>query len=290
MSDKVLITGATGVTGGGAIEKLLDMKVPVRALVHSLDERSESLRDRGVEIVLGDLSDFDSVSDALRGITAAYFVYTIQVGGLLESTAYFAQAALEQRVSHIVNMSQISARRDAKSHAAQNHWLAERLLDRTGIGITHLRPTFFSEWLMYFAAEIKGNDRLVLPFGDAKYAPIAGEDIGRVIASILLNPQDHKGMTYPLYGSIQVNQYETAEILSELLGRKITYIPAEIDHFSKMMEGSFTPYFIQHIANVAQDSRDGIFSGTNDHVEKISGRKPLHISDYIKNNIELFSF
>jgi len=111
---KVLITGATGATGGNAIKKLLELKVSVRALVHKVDERSEKLSSQGVEIVRGDLSDFEAVSAALQEITAAYFVYPVKVPGILEATAFFAQAALEQGVGAIVNMSQISARRIAK--------------------------------------------------------------------------------------------------------------------------------------------------------------------------------
>src|ERR1700676_5762823 len=147
---KVLITGATGATGGNAIKKLLELKVPVRALVHKMDERSEKLSSQGVEIVRGDLSDFEAVSEALQGITAAYFVFPVKVPGILEATAFFAQAALEQGVGAIVNMSQISARRIANSHPAQNHWLAERLLVFTGILATHLRPTFFAQVLFVF--------------------------------------------------------------------------------------------------------------------------------------------
>jgi NAD(P)H dehydrogenase (quinone) len=142
----VLITGATGSTGTNAIARLLELNVQVRALVHNVDERSEKLSSQGVEIVRGDLSDFEAVSEALKGITAAYFVYPIQVPGILEATAFFAQAAIEQEVGAIVNMSQITARRNAKSHAAQNHWISERLFDRSGISVTHLRPTLFAEW------------------------------------------------------------------------------------------------------------------------------------------------
>jgi uncharacterized protein YbjT (DUF2867 family) len=185
-------------------------------------------------------------------------------------------------------MSQIAARPEAKSNASQNHWIAERILDRTGIPVTHLRPTFFSEWLKYFAKEIKENSRIVLPFGDARYAPIAGEDSGRVIASILADPKGHAGKIYPLYGSQEVTQYEIAEILSGELGRKITYVAADIDTFGEFMKERYTPYFIQHVTSVAQDSRNGVFSGTNDFVEEISGAKPLHIVDYIRKNIELF--
>jgi hypothetical protein len=54
-----------------------------------VDERSEKLSSQGVEIVRGDLSDFEAVSEALKGITAAYFVFPIKVPGILEATAFY---------------------------------------------------------------------------------------------------------------------------------------------------------------------------------------------------------
>src|SRR5271169_1898378 len=253
-SRKILITGATGATGGNAITKLLELKVPVRALVHQLDARSEQLRASGVEIVQGDLNDFGTVSEALEGITGAYFVFPIQIPGILEATAFFAQAAAEQGVGAIVNMSQISARRVAKSHAAQNHWIAERLLDRSGVGVTHLRPTFFAEWLEYFADSIREEDMFPLPFGDAHYAPIAAEDQGRVIAAILNDPAEHAGKIYPLYGPKEVTEYEVADMLTQVLGRKITYAALEIKDFMEVWKKTgFSAYNHQHIASVAQD-------------------------------------
>lgn len=290
MKTKVLITGATGATGGSAIVNLLEKDISVRALVHRIDERSDRLGAQGVEIVQGDLSDFDAVSEALNGITSTYFVFPIQAPGILEATAYFAQACIENKVSAIVNMSQISARRIAKSHAARNHWIAERLFDWSGIPVTHLRPTFFAEWLKYQSKAIREKNILPLPFGDSRYAPIAAEDQGRVIAAILANPVPHAGQTYPLYGPKELTQYEITGILSEVLGRKITYIPMEIGPFEQVLKDmGFTPHFIQHISAVAQDCRDGLFAGTNDLVEKLTGRKPLPMVDYITKNKALFS-
>ena len=101
--------------------------------------------DRG-----GGLRDFASVRAALEGVGRAYFVFP-NVPGIIQATAYFAQAATEVGLEAIVNMSQISARRDAKSNAARDHWIAERVFDRSGVAVTHLRPTFFAEWLLYFA-------------------------------------------------------------------------------------------------------------------------------------------
>ena len=116
----VLVTGANGNTGSFAITNLLDRNVKVRAFVQTNDERASRLRSRGVEVAVGDLTDINDVRAALEGVGAAYFVYPIQPG-LIEAGAYFAQAAQEAGVSAIVNMSQISARREAKSHAALNH-------------------------------------------------------------------------------------------------------------------------------------------------------------------------
>jgi len=260
----------------------------VRALVHREDERSEKLKALGVEVVQGELSDLQSLSDALTGISGVYFVYPIQTPGILASTAYLIQAAREQGVSHIVNMSQKSARREAKSHAAQDHWVAERLLDLSGIAVTHLRPTFFAEWFTYFDT-VKKQNKIILPFGEGRYAPIAAEDQGRVIAESLLHPDIHAGKTYELYGPTEYNLYEMAEVFSAELGRQVTYEAISIETYqAEAPKQGFQPHFIQHISNVAQDCRDGVFSGTNNVVKEVTGRDPMSLQEFIHANRNIF--
>src|SRR5258707_10812725 len=109
MSDiRFLVTGATGATGRAVATQLLDKGRRVRAFVHREDERSEALRKRGAEVVVGDLLDFDVVREALKGVHRAYFVYPIRPG-LVQATAQFAQSALEARVEAIVHLTRISA-------------------------------------------------------------------------------------------------------------------------------------------------------------------------------------
>jgi uncharacterized protein YbjT (DUF2867 family) len=57
----VLITDATVSTGTNTITRLLELNVPVRALVHKVDERSEKLGIQGVQTVQGDLSDIEAI-------------------------------------------------------------------------------------------------------------------------------------------------------------------------------------------------------------------------------------
>ena len=143
---KFLIAGAGGrhgATGNLAVRQLLKRKLPVRAFVFRADERSEHLAALGAEIVVGDLHDITTVRRAMRGVTRAYLTYPL-VEKLLEATTIFAVAAKEAGVEAIVNMSQITAREDHPSPAARQHWLAERVLDWSGVGVTHLRPTVLS--------------------------------------------------------------------------------------------------------------------------------------------------
>jgi hypothetical protein len=57
----------------------------------------------------------------MDGVTGAYLCYPVRPG-YIQATAYFADAARRAGVEVLVEMSQISAREDSKSHAARNHW------------------------------------------------------------------------------------------------------------------------------------------------------------------------
>ena len=195
MATRHLITGATGATGGEVVRLLLDAGASVRALAHREDERSRELQRRGAEVVYGDFLDFDAVRSALAGVNCAYFCYPISPG-IAQATAQFAQAAKEAGVAFIVNMSQKSARGDAKSEAARQHWLSERVFDWSGVPVAHLRPTYFAEWLLYLAPMIR-QGLMLAPFSTTgRHAPIAAEDQARVIVGMFAKPDAHAGKTY----------------------------------------------------------------------------------------------
>lgn len=279
-----LITGATGKTGGGAVELLLERGYRVRALVHREDERSRKLAQAGAEIAVSDLHDLDGVTAALRDVTGAYLCYPI-LPGLIGATTYFAQAATEAGVRSVVNMSQISARREASSNAARQHWLCERLLDRTDLLTAHIRPTFFAEWLKMWWERRDGDGYLRLPFGERRHAPIASADQSRVIAALLLDPEPHDRAAFTLHGPVELNHHEIAGAMSGTLGIPVHYEPISVEEFaSAMAERGLPAHLIQHLSNVAVDYQNGIFAGTNDNVERIGGRAPRSVERFVIEN------
>lgn len=305
----ILVTAATGATGRAALNNLLESGQKVRALAHRKDERSNALQRLGAEVVIGDFNDFHSVKAALVGIKRAYFCYPFSKG-LVQATAQFGQAAKENGVEAIVNMSQIVAREGAISHASFDHWLSERVFDWTGLGITHLRPPFFSELFLTFASMIK-QGQVYSPFANGKAAFISAEDQGRVIAEILKNPAPHKGKTYSLSGPEELSFQEAIEIAGQALGKPISYhlVPFAVMREniaaksmktgqnnmmsgygeSNQSNGKEEPHFFQHLQAAHQDFENGLFRGVNTNVEDITGTPPMSIKQFVTKHRAVFA-
>jgi len=232
------------------------------------------------------------VRSALKDVNAAYFIYPIRPG-LIDATAYFAQAAKDVGLDGVANMSQISARYESKSHAAGDHWIAERVFDWSGVPVTHIRPTFFAQWLIYPHSRKHILERGVIsqPLGNGRHAPIAAEDQARLIAAILADPAAHKWQVYRLCGPIEMDQAAIAEAVGDVLGRQVDYEPITIDAYCKRLEdaGVMPPFLIQHLCAVAQDYQDGIFAGTDDVIGRLTGKSPTTVQEFVTAHIDLFS-
>jgi uncharacterized protein YbjT (DUF2867 family) len=288
MKRKVLIIGATGDTGRAAIKESIRRGLDVRAMVHVKDDRSTPLEKLGAEIIVGDLHQIDTIHQAMEGIDAAYFVYPVQPG-LIEATVNFAQAAKEAAVAAIVNLSQRSANRTSVSHSCRDSWIAEQVLNWSGLPVTHLRPTYFLEWLLYpwQLPLLREKGIIRLPVGNGRHAPIASEDIGCVAAALLENPAQHAGQTYPLFGPVEMNHEQIAAELTIALGRPIIFQNVSIDEYCNSLEAlGISEYVVQHFRGAMDDYQHGVMSGINDNVERLSGQKPMSVSDFAKRHME----
>lgn len=311
MTKSILVTAAAGDTGYKTLKLLLSKGYHVRALVRKRDARADQIEKDGAEIFVGDILNIDDMRAATAGVDGAYYCYPL-LPGIVQGTAYFAQAAIENKLSAIVNMSQIPARSDAKSNAAQNHWVAERVFDWSGVPVTHIRPTFFAEWLLYLAPFIS-QGVMPTPF-TGRHAPIASEDQAHVIANILANPGDHAGQIYPLHGPVELSQEEIAAEISRTLGFKVTAKPTFVDTFmdewktnhvdkksvagiskndapsnDSLSANQAWDFFVQHIREVAQDHGQGIFAGTNDVVSRIGKVPGTTVEQFVRANLKAFS-
>ena len=88
---------------------------------------------------------------------------------------------------------------------------------------------------------------------------------------------------------MELNHYEIAEAMSRAFGRKVTYVPVDLDEFAAILgKRGASPHLIQHLLSVAIDYRNGIFAGTNDLVKKIGHADPLDVESFVAQNREFY--
>ena len=287
----ILVTGATGKTGGAVVRQLLGLGYPVRATVRTRDGRAESLEALGAQVIVTDFHDLSSMQVAMEGVERVYFVYPPQGDRLIEATTIAATAAQSAGVRALVNMSQISARPDSNSPLARHHWLSERVLDWADVGAIHIRPTFFAEMLTILGAEtIASEGKLYLPYGDGRHAPVTASDIALVVVGLLSNPEAHIGQRYVLTGPKNLTIAEMASVLSKELGQPVEYVDLPVDVWGDIISGvdQMNEFLVTHLKAVAVDHQNGIMSGVTDVVERIGGCPPQSLPEFIRENIEAF--
>lgn len=284
---KILITGATGVTGAPTVEALLQKGFDVRAFVHKEDDRSAKLKALGAEIFVGDLQNLDDVRLAWESAKRGYFVYPLSPA-LLDATVIFAQAAKEVDAELIVNMSQKQVASTSKSPATIRHFLSEEVFNWTGIPVTHVRPTFFSEWFLYVSGQIKtGQLKMSFP-ANAVHAPVAGEDLGRTVAAILADPEKHAGQVYQLFGPEVLSYTQLGEIIGQTLGKNIFYEQVSVQEMSDLMGIGKYDYFKDHVDKTGGDDIFGL-PNFNHKIEEITGKKPISFAEFINKNRSAFT-
>src|SRR5215470_11887863 len=173
----ILVTGAAGNIGsvGRSVVKLLrERDLPVRALVHRLDERSQALSEMGAELVVADLTNGADVVRALRGCKRMYFGMSISPP-YLQATAIVAAAAKEIADFEIlVNISQMTVSQmsltEMTESQQQQHWLGEQVLNWSRVHVVHVRSTIFIEpfFSSMAASSISKDGTIRLPFGSAR--------------------------------------------------------------------------------------------------------------------------
>jgi len=286
----VLISGATGDTGRPAVSESIALGLKVRAFVHSVDARAQALADLGAEIVEGDLLDINTVRPAMEGVDAAYFVWPVQPG-LIHATVNFAQAAKEAGVGTVINLSQRSANRWSTSDSCRDSFIAEEVLNWSGVNVVHLRPTYFLEWLLYpWQLPYLQQGVLRMPVGKGRHSPIAADDQGRVIATLLQNSDGRIGTTIPISGSVEMDHEQMAAELSEALGRRIVFqdLPVE-EYVESLRDMDVPPYVVQHLSGAMVDYQNGHMSGADDNVEKLTGRRSMTVGEFARAHADILN-
>jgi NAD(P)H dehydrogenase (quinone) len=271
----ILVTGATGKTGGAVVQQLRAKGYPVRAIVHSHDARSQRLAQLGAETIIADMFDPDQLLDAMRGTQRAYYLPVFHPY-IIQSAAAFAIAAKAAKLEAIVQMSQWLSHRSHPAILTRQIWLIDHLFAQIpGIAHTIINPGLFADNFLRtidYAALLGIYPVLT---GNGKVAPISNEDIARVVVAILMQPDRHAGMSYRPTGPQLLSGAEMSQIIAQAVGHRVIPINFPFWMFRKVAQQQrANPLEISGFRYYVEEMKQGTFAidgGVNDWVRELTG-------------------
>lgn len=271
----ILVTGATGKTGGAVVRQLLARDHRVRALVRREDVRADRLRAAGADVVVADVFDPSSMEQALVGVRRAY-VTQPWTPYITDSAAAFVTAAAGRDLDAVVWMTQWLSSPDSPSWSTRQAHLAERVFAQLhGPAKITINPGWFADnslRVMDYAAHLGLFPSAI---GDGLNAPPSNEDMARVVVAALENPERHDGRTYRPTGPELLDSHRMAGIIGQVLGRKVRHLELPMWMFLRAarLDGAGTTELL-NFPTYAAELRAGTFAvgAPNDDVLEATGR------------------
>lgn len=265
----ILLTGATGNTGGQVAALLKARGVPFVVMVRSEKARAK-LAGLGYETVRGDFDRRDSLDAALaRGFTRAYLVCTPDER-MIPRECNFIDAARAAGVKRVVKLSAFLAGPDAPTINLRSHGQIERRLMDSGMQWSIVRPHGFMQTFVLFTLDfIRGAGLYMQPAGDGAMPLVDVRDVAEV-GFKALTEDGHAGQAYDVTGPEPLTCKRQAEILARGLGRPVSYIDGSERGFTMALKMlGVAPQSIEHAMIIMRMCRAHAIDRATDTLQRL---------------------
>jgi uncharacterized protein YbjT (DUF2867 family) len=284
----ILVTGATGMFGGGVTAQLAERGVPVRAMAHS-PERAQQLERPGVEVVVADMDRPETLDDAVRGADTVFLVSPMDDRVQVRERNVL-EAAQRAGASRIVKL--YGAVQHGGDPLGSLHDASVEAIKRSGLEWALLSPTSVLETsLLSMIPWIEAVGAIVASAGEGKVAHVAADDVTRAGAAVLADRAEN-GREYVITGSELLSLGEVSEILSRVTGRPIPYNDVSDEELERLLvdEAGMTPEQAEiGVICHFRAWRNGGAEARTDTYEELTGQAPTTVEGWIAAHREVFA-
>ena len=279
----ILVTGANGSLGSQTIDFLLEQNPDdkIAGLVRS-EEKGAELKKKGIELRIGDYTDYTSMQKAVKGIYVVLLISSSTIEGRVKQHKNVIKAAKESGVNQLLYTSILQADKGL-SPLSSDHAETEDLIKDSGIPYTIHRHTFYTEFLPLFLGEALDTGQWTFPSGGEKINLAYRTEMAEALANVLADPKKHRNEVYEITSSNAYTLDELAEMLTKASGKEITYTDVSISEFKNTLEEIGLPD--EQIAMSVMTATTFVNGGLNfisDDLGNLLGRKPADVGPFIK--------
>jgi uncharacterized protein YbjT (DUF2867 family) len=280
---KYLITGATGDIGSKVVELLIHRGERPRVFVRDADKARKRFGD-SVEVRVGDLDDATALRAALEGIESLFLVNSGPAIPQRDELA--AAAAKAARVKHLVKLSSMDV--NQKLAIGAWHEQGEAAIRATGIPFTFVQPTGFMSNLLAWTSSIRGEGVVRSATGEGRRAFIHSADIAEVATKALMTGE-YSGRSLAVTGPEALSFSEVTEKIGTAIGKQLRF-QAISDDDARQRYSAVSGSEEETEAHVSlwRAIREGRVATVTDGVERILGRKPFTLDQWLIENKNYF--
>ena len=288
MTQKILVTGATGTVGKAVISSLLAKGASVKAASRNaptsgaFTKHENSFQDNEVNPVHFDFEDTSTFKAATEGIDAVFLLGPPLVTNLDELVQPFIDHLKSEGIKRVVYLAAFGL---DKVKELPFHENIVNKLQQDGFELTVLRPTFFSQNFKNFEWEnIVNRGVIFVTAGTGKVAFVDVDDIGAVAAVALTEP-GHVGKSYIITGPQSMSYFDAAELISEVTGNKVVYANPSPEEFTNALKAAGAPDFIAPYMNAVYSMiANNFVDYVSPVVKKLTGKEPTALRTVLKRD------
>lgn len=280
---RIMITGTLGNVGGYVAQYAI--KGGQEVTVADINPQAlEAKFGDSARSVYFNFTDTSTFSTALEGADRVFIMRPPHLGKPEDLKAFVEALKSKGDIRLVCFLSLIGV----EHNPVPPHHKIEKYIEQAGLPFCHIRPSFFMQNISgVHAFEIKHFNRIVVPVKNALTSFIDAEDIGELTAKVLSEPEKHQNTGYSITGPEAVDYWQAAGILSEELGRKITYVnpkPSLAKKYWIDIRGLDKEYSTV-MGMLYMMTRRGTAKNVTTAFEQVMGKKPQTFRQFVKKNI-----
>lgn len=280
---KILLTGISGNVGSAVFNYLREQEGDIIAGVRNPDKYQNQYPD--VSYVAFDFEKPDTYRPALSGVEKVYLMRPPHITDVQGIFKPFIDACKEVNVRQIVFLSLLGI----EKNPFPPHYKIEKEIVKSRIPYTFIRPSFFMQNLSTtHVADIRDRNDLYIPCGKAKISYIDTRDIGEIIGRTLIE-DGHLNKGYTITGPEAIDNYYVADVMSKILGRKVTYSDPGLLSFRKeMLKRGIEKGFATVMTVLYLTTKLGMANQVTSISREILGREPRTIADFVEDHKDVW--
>lgn len=277
------ITGASGAIGGRVARRLSDMGMTQRLLVR--DPSTAPAVEGATAVAVSDYGETTEMADALRGVSDLFLISFREAEDRLQRHINAVNAAVHAGVERIVYLSFLDASAESTFLLGRQHFATEQQIRASGVDYVFLRSSLYADFIPFFT----DSDGVIrAPAGDGKVSWICRDDVAATVVAVL---QDDglRGDVFENTGPQALDLTETAEMLSRLTGRRITYVDQTEEEAWETRRPSGAPdWEIAGWVSSYLAIANGELALVSDTVERLTGSPASDAETFLGENPDLW--